>query len=319
MNKYVKIMRPDHWIKQLFIVPGSVAALLLTHTGANILNSDEGKSLLCRFVMGFISTCLVASANYSINEWLDAEFDRFHPTKKNRPAVTAGLKGSIVWALWGILSVLGLCTGFLVGRMFLISVAFLWFMGLLYNVKPVRTKDIPILDVLSESVNNAIRLLLGWFIISANTLPPVSIILGYWMCGAFLMATKRFAEFRMIGDAKLAKLYRKSFAYYTEKSLLISAFFYALCSVFFTGIFLLKYRIELILFIPAFMGLFCYYFYLAFKEDSAVQKPEKLYHEKKLMAYVFALIVLFIVLMIVPIPWLHWFITDELITIGGGA
>ncbi len=311
MNKYIRIMRPDHWIKQLFIVPGSVAALLLTHKSlADLSGMGAG------FLLGFVSTCLIASANYSINEWLDAEFDRFHPTKKNRTAVTEGLKGGIVWALWGVLSVAGFCTGFFVGKMFLIYVAALWVMGLLYNVKPIRTKDIPILDVLSESVNNAIRLLLGWAIVSNTTLPPVSIVLGYWMCGAFLMATKRFAEFRMIGDAEIAKLYRKSFMYYTEKSLLISAFFYALCSVFFIGIFLLKYRIELILFIPAFMGLFCYYFYLSFKEDSAVQKPEKLYHEKALMAYVGILIVLFIVLMLVPIPWLHWFITDELITIG---
>ena len=310
MNKYIRIMRPDHWIKQLFIVPGSVAALLLTHKSLADLSG-----MWQSFLLGFVSTCLIASANYSINEWLDAEFDRFHPTKKNRTAVTEGLKGSIVWMLWALLSVCGFCTGFFIGKMFLLYIVFLWGMGLLYNVKPIRTKDIPILDVLSESVNNAIRLLLGWSIVSGNTFPPVSIVLGYWMCGAFLMATKRFAEFRMIGDADLAKHYRKSFAYYTEKSLLISAFFYALCSVFFTGIFLLKYRIELILFIPAFMGLFCYYFYLSFKEDSAVQKPEKLYHEKILMVYVCALIVLFIVLMIVPIPGLHWFITDELITI----
>lgn len=311
MNKYVKIMRPDHWIKQLFIVPGSVAAFLLTHKSMPDLFDMAG-----RFLLGFVSTCLIASANYSINEWLDADFDRFHPTKKKRTVVTEGVKGSVVWILWGILSILGFCAGFFVGRMFFVAVVWLWVMGLLYNVKPVRTKDIPILDVLSESLNNAIRLLLGWAVVSGNTLPPVSILLGYWMCGAFLMATKRFAEFRMIGDPDLAGHYRKSFKYYTEKSLLISAFFYALCAVFFTGIFLLKYRIELILFIPALMGLFCYYFYLSFKDDSAVQKPEKLYHEKTLMIYVFALCVLFIVLMLVPIPWLHWFITDELITVG---
>lgn len=311
MNKYIKIMRPDHWIKQLFIVPGCAAAILLTHQTAGDVFGMTGK-----FILGFISTCLIASANYSINEWLDADFDRFHPTKKNRTVVTENVKGSIVWLLWGCLSLLGFCTGFFVAKTFLVSVIWLWVMGLIYNVKPVRSKDIPILDVLSESVNNAIRLLLGWFIVSANTLPPISIVLGYWMCGAFLMATKRFAEFRMIGDAELAGHYRKSFKYYTEKSLLISAFFYALCSVFFTGIFLLKYRIELILFIPAFMGLFCYYFYLSFKDDSAVQKPEKLYHEKILMIYVFALGILFIVLMIVPMPWLQWFMTNEIIRIG---
>ena len=313
MNKYIRIMRPDHWIKQLFIVPGSVAAFLLTKNSTPPLNLS---GIARHFLLGFAATCLIASANYCINEWLDADFDRFHPTKKNRSAVTEGVNGKGVWALWAALSALGFCVGFAVGRVFLAACVWLWAMGLLYNVKPIRTKDIPILDVLSESVNNAIRLLLGWSIVSSNTLPPVSILLGYWMSGAFLMATKRFAEFRMIGDKELASRYRKSFGYYTERSLLISAFFYALCAVFFTGIFLVKYRIELILFIPALMGLFCYYFYLSFKDDSAVQKPEKLYHEKKLMLYVAALCVLFILLMAIPIPWLHWFMAEELITIG---
>ena len=37
----------------------------------------------------------------------------------------------------------------------------LWVMGIAYNVPPVRTKEIPYLDVLSKSVNNPLRLLLG--------------------------------------------------------------------------------------------------------------------------------------------------------------
>ena len=46
------------------------------------------------------------------------------------------------------------------------------------------------LDVLSESINKAIRLLLGWFFGTADYLPPVTIVLGYWLGGAFLMAIK---------------------------------------------------------------------------------------------------------------------------------
>ena len=102
---------------------------------------------------------------------------------------------------------------------------------------------------------------MGWFIASGSTIPPSSLLLGYWMAGAFLMATKRFAEYRMINDKTLAGLYRKSFKYYTEKSLLLTSFFYAMCSVFFIGIFLIKYRIELVLLMPILIGLFSYYFY----------------------------------------------------------
>lgn len=308
MKKYIRIMRIDHWIKQFFIVPGCVCAIFLTQAGLDI-------ETLIRFVMGFFATSLIASANYVINEWLDADFDRFHPTKKNRSVVTEEVKGSVVWTLWGALTVLGIEIAFLVGKAFMWMAIWLWIMGILYNVKPFRTKDIAILDVLSESVNNAIRLLMGWFIISVDTVPPCSIILGYWMAGAFLMAIKRYAEYRMIGDPKLAGQYRKSFRFYTEKSLLICSFFYAMISVFFVGIFLIKYRIELILLIPVLIGLYCYYFWISFKEDSAVQKPEKLYHEKGLMLYCLILIVLFILLMFVDIPVLNVFMSNELIQI----
>ena len=117
----------------------------------------------------------------------------------------------------------------------------------------------------------------------------------------------------MIDNPKLAAAYRKSFARYSEASLLISAFFYAMCSVFFIGVFLVKYRIELVLFMPVLIGTYCYYFWLAFKKDSAVQKPEKLYHERGLMLYCLLSIILFAVLMTVDIPMLKIFTTNELI------
>ena len=310
IKKYIRIMRLDHWIKQLFIIPGLVAAILLTKT-------PFSQDLILRLCAGFFATCFIASANYVINEWLDAEFDRYHPTKKYRSVVSEGVSGKIVWILWGCLSAIGFTLSLLVNIPFLCMSIWLWVMGLLYNVKPIRTKDVPILDVLSESINNAIRLLMGWFIASGNTIPPSSLLLGYWMAGAFLMATKRFAEYRMINDKTLAGNYRKSFKYYTEKSLILSSFFYAMCSVFFVGIFLIKYRIELVLLMPVLIGLYGYYFYLSFAQDSVVQKPEKLFHEKGLMLYCLVFIVFFVILMLVDIPKLSVLTDSTILTIPG--
>lgn len=304
IKDYVKIARPDHWIKQLFIVPGIVFAIFLI--------GIEGIDPV-QIVLAFISTCFTASANYVINEWLDAEFDRFHPTKKNRPVVADNLSVRWIMAEYVLLAVLGMLFGWISGRLVFYMDAFLLIMGILYNVRPFRTKEIPYLDVISESVNNAIRLLIGWFAITGSYYPPVSIVIGYWMGGAFLMAVKRYAEFRMIGDKELAGLYRRSFRYYTEESLLLSSFFYALMSVFFCGIFMIKYKIELIFSIPALCGLFCYYLMLSYKQDSSVQKPEKLYREKGLMLYILFFIILLTVLMLVNIEGLGIFIGTELV------
>lgn len=310
IGAYVKIARPDHWVKNAFILPGLVLALIL------IQMPDSWGLFALKLVAGFFATCFIASANYVINEWLDAEFDKYHPTKKNRPVVSQNMKFSLVMAEYAICIVVGVGFSLVVNIPFLLTELWLLVMGVLYNVKPIRTKDIVYLDVLSESINNMIRLLLGWFIVCDDLYPPSSILLGYWLGGAFLMAVKRYAEYRMIGDPKLAGSYRKSFAKYTEETLLCSSFFYALCATFLIGIFLLKYRIEYIVAIPVLFFLFCYYLYIAHKPDSAAQKPEKLFREKKLMILVGILVVLFAILTVVDIPVMEMWETAFFIPTG---
>lgn len=295
MKNYIKIARPDHWIKNLFIIPGVIVAFL-------IFGKDLSSKFFIDLVIGMAATCFISSANYVINEWLDADYDKFHPVKKFRPVVTANLKFKFVLLEYIILIILGLGLSLFIDFYFLIVEIWLLIMGLLYNVPPIRTKDIPYIDVLSESINNIIRLLLGWFIVVDNYFPPISILIGYWMCGAYLMSVKRYAEYKMIGNPEIAGLYRKSFRHYTEKSLLCSSFFYSMCATVFTSIFIIEYRIEYILALPMLIGLFVLYFYLAFKKDSVVQKPEKLYLEKNLLLYLLSFVALLFILTFIDIP-----------------
>ena len=306
MKNYVKIARPDHWIKNFFIMPGVAIAFLLTEHSIRDIN-------IIKLICAFFATCMIASANYVINEWLDAPFDKFHPTKKNRPVVAENMKFSIVIAEYIALIIVGVILALLVNKPFLITSLILLFMGFLYNVKPFRTKDIAYFDVLSESVNNMLRLMMGWFVVTDSSLPPSSILIGYWMSGAFLMATKRFAEYRMIGNPETAGLYRRSFKYYSEKTLLASALFYSLVSTFCLGVFLIKYRIEYLLCMPLVFLLFSYYVAMAFDPDSAVQRPEKLFKEKTLMFMVFVIIIAFTALTFVNVDFLHSLTSNELI------
>lgn len=306
MKNYVKIARPDHWIKNFFIMPGVAIAFLLTEHSIRDIN-------IIKLICAFFATCMIASANYVINEWLDAPFDKFHPTKKNRPVVAENMKFSIVIAEYIALIIVGVILSLLVNKPFLITSLILLFMGFLYNVKPFRTKDIAYFDVLSESINNMLRLMMGWFVVTDSSLPPSSILIGYWMSGAFLMATKRFAEYRMIGNPETAGLYRRSFKYYSEKTLLASALFYSLVSTFCLGVFLIKYRIEYLLCMPLVFLLFSYYVAMAFDPDSAVQRPEKLFKEKTLMFMVFIIIIAFTALTFVNVDFLHSLTSSELI------
>lgn len=300
--EYVAIARPDHWFKNVFMLPGAALAF--------VIDDQVRAGDLVFLLIGIVSTCLIASANYTINEFLDGKFDRFHPTKSARPTAQGKIKLQYVLIQYAVLVVVGLGIASQLNPVFLYASILLLVMGIAYNVEPVRTKDRVYLDVLSESVNNPIRLVLGWAAISTILLPPSSMLISYWMGGAYLMAIKRYTEYRMINDPVRAGSYRKSFKVYTEQSLFLSAFFYALTAVFFLGIFLIKYKIEFLISFPFFALLFAWYQKIALQPASAAMNPEKLYLEPKFLGYVIFLCLLVATLFVVEIPAIHY-LTDH--------
>jgi 4-hydroxybenzoate polyprenyltransferase len=303
---YVQMARIDHWFKNAFMLAGVVLALFVEPT---LLRLDVVPVLL----LALLATCLVASSNYVLNEMLDAPYDRKHPVKKYRPAAAEKVRRRWALAEWLALGAVGIGLGLLVNGLFAAAALSLWVMGVVYNVKPVRSKELPYLDVLSESVNNPIRLLLGWFPLIQDKVPPLSLVFSYWMVGAFFMALKRFAEYRAIGDRATAIRYRRSFKHYDEQRLLVSVFFYAITAALFAGVFIVRYHLELILAIPIGAGFLAWYLKLGLLPDSPVQNPERLYRERGFLVYTIACLVLFVLLMFVSIPALYEAFNVELV------
>lgn len=297
-NPYLQIARVDHWFKNVFMLPGIVMALYL----------DQGvwtADLLPKLLWAFFLVGLVASSNYVLNEILDAETDKKHPVKCNRPVPSGLVNIKMAYLEWILLGTSGLIGSLTLGFPFFASAAALWVMGCLYNIKPARSKDKPYLDVLSESVNNPLRLLLGWYATGTSLLPPLSLLFAYWMIGAFFMAVKRFAEYRRIADPARAAEYRLSFIHYDEQRLLISIIYYVAAFGLFFGIFLIRYRPELILSIPLIAAVISWYINLGYRPDSPVQYPEKLYRDRGLMTLVLITTAVMTALMFIDLPWLH--------------
>ncbi len=259
-------------------------------------------TLLWRVLLALLAGGFVASSNYVLNEVLDAPRDALHPVKKNRPVPSGQVNIKLAYGLWIALAILGLALSWSIGRAFFLSAAALWIMGCVYNIPPVRCKDKPYLDVLTESVNNPLRLLLGWYAAGMNVIPPVSLVAAYWMIGAFFMAVKRFAEYRRLDDPQLAVRYRSSFGHYNQERLLVSVTYYAVAFGLFFGIFLLRYRVELLLSIPFIAGFIGWYIHLGFLDDSPTQYPEKLYRQTGFMAYSALCVVVMLSLLYVDIP-----------------
>ncbi|MFH1476082.1 MAG: UbiA prenyltransferase family protein [Verrucomicrobiota bacterium] len=292
---YLRLLRPDNWFKNVFMLPGM---LLVFYFRPDLLNS----ATIWALVHGFAVVCLIASSNYVFNEILDAESDRHHPVKHNRPLVAGNAKVSAAWVLWGMISLAGMASGFALNIRFGTVGLLFWVAGILYNLPPIRLKDIPYCDVLSESLNNPLRLALGWYATGLGSAPPLSMFMAYWMFGAFLMAAKRFAEFRMIGNIQQAARYRKSFLRYTEVNLMESMLFYATLFALMSGFFIARYRLELVLATPLVALAVAYYLHLTYKPAVAVQYPEMLYREKKLVLIVLAVCLACAFLLFVDLP-----------------
>ena len=61
----IKISRVDHWPKQIFMIPGFMFFFYTTSVDVNI-------EIILFIFLSILCTSLIASSNYVINEYLDA-------------------------------------------------------------------------------------------------------------------------------------------------------------------------------------------------------------------------------------------------------
>lgn len=87
MNAFIQLIRPRHWIKNLFLFSAPLF-------GGVLFRND----VLPPVMIAFISFSLCASAVYIFNDVVDKNRDRIHPEKCNRP-VACGIITS-KHALW---------------------------------------------------------------------------------------------------------------------------------------------------------------------------------------------------------------------------
>lgn len=86
-NKFralIVLMRPYQYSKNLFIFAPAFFGF-----GQYDLGAVWGYLLL-----GFVGFCLIASGIYALNDIIDAQQDRLHPTKCNRPVASGAISAT---------------------------------------------------------------------------------------------------------------------------------------------------------------------------------------------------------------------------------
>ncbi|MBE0665607.1 MAG: UbiA family prenyltransferase [Candidatus Aminicenantes bacterium] len=289
---YVASLRLDRWPRSTAIIIGS-AAVFLVHP--DWLGSALSPFLPLQIILAFVLTWMVSTANYIINEITDAPFDAYHPGKKHRPLVGNEISVPLLLTCWALLTAgaLGFAY-FLFSLPFVFSLAALLLAGILYNVPPLRCKDIPYLDSTLESANNPIRFLIGWYVLAAG-FPPLSLLAAWWAFGNFLMVGKRVAEKKFL-TAEESSAYRMSLSRYSIRGLVSFMVANALIFLALFIIFSLQLNLKTFLFVLPFIVFYLAFFiYKSVQDRDAAEEPEKMLKNPYFALYTLFLLIVFLV------------------------
>jgi len=140
-------MRPRQWTKNFFVFPAIVFAQRL---------SDERAVVLT--LAAFVIFCFLSSSVYIINDIADAEQDRQHPTKRNRPIASGRLPVSVALPFSMLLAAFSIALAFAINRQFVLYASLYLGLNLAYSFS---LKHIVILDVIMVAIFFVLRAVAG--------------------------------------------------------------------------------------------------------------------------------------------------------------
>ena len=141
-------MRPRQWTKNLFVFAGLLFTLDYYHPLTDYT----------KVALAFILFCILSGAVYLINDILDAEYDRKHPEKSQRPVAAGKLSEKAAWAAVAILMPIGIAGSF-AAEVRLGEVSLLYVV--LLTAYSLFLKNIVILDVMTIAAGFVLRAVAG--------------------------------------------------------------------------------------------------------------------------------------------------------------
>ncbi len=184
VSSYVKLLRPQQWVKNVFIFAGLIFSRHFYYAESIITA-----------IAAFVIFCALSSAVYILNDVLDYREDAVHPTKRTRPIAAGKIKRTTAVVFSAGIGIIALYAAHFVGTHFL-------FICVLYTVMmttySVVVKHVIILDILFVAIGYVLRAIAGAVAISVEI--SAWLLLCTLLFALFLVVSKRRTEIVLLGD-----------------------------------------------------------------------------------------------------------------------
>ncbi len=179
---FIKELRPKQWTKNLLVF----AALIFTIPDITV-------NMVYAAVAGFILFSFVSGAVYILNDFVDLELDRQHPTKKNRPMASGDLPPVIAICAGSILLLASLVTSYYLSTWFGLILTIYFVLNVAYSF---YLKNVVIIDVMVIATGFVLRAAGGAYVIDVPMTPWF--IICTMLLALFLAISKRRHELTLV-------------------------------------------------------------------------------------------------------------------------
>jgi 4-hydroxybenzoate polyprenyltransferase len=196
---YWRSLRPQQWIKNGFVWAGFLFA-----------REWRDVTLVANVGAASIAFCLLASAVYVGNDWIDRESDRMHPIKRDRPIAAGRVSGAAALAMCLALGAAAFALATWVGSA-LVGVLLAYV--LLNAAYSLGLKRVVIVDVIAVALGFLLRVLAGT--VGVGIAPSAWLL----MCGLMLTLLLGFGKRRAELSAVAPDAGRSVLADYSQELL----------------------------------------------------------------------------------------------------
>ncbi len=206
LRESVRLLRPVHWIKNVFVF----AALVFSRRLAGPL--AESLPAVGLALGAFVCFCLASSAVYILNDILDRQTDSVHPERRDRPIAAGRMTVAAALAIGAGCAILTLIGSLILSRGLAVIILAYMLLMVFYSV---GLKHVMILDCALIALGFCLRAIAGAVAIDV-VISPWLVICTFALT-LFLAFSKRRGEIAQLQENSEA--FRKTLGEYTPELL----------------------------------------------------------------------------------------------------